>query len=295
MAFYNLFVGNEAYISVKNNQLKLKNTEKEESFPIEDINSILVENLQSYISVYTLSKLAENKVVVYICDEKHLPVAQLLPFYSHFSQSKIFKSQTDLAPPLRKNLWKEIVRHKIENQNRCLKLSGKDEILTPYLKKIKSDDASNMEAVSAGVYFKELFGEKFARRQENSINSALNYGYAILRGVVARSIVCHGLLPFVGIKHSNTFNNFNLADDLVEVFRPFVDLLVSENYDLKFNTEYKMLLFDLLNADCEIGGAKYALSYAVEIFVQSFSQSLFEKKNILKFPVLQEIKRHQYE
>lgn len=295
MAFYNLFVGSEAHISVKNNQLKLKNIEKEEIYPVEDINSIIIENLQSSITTFTLSKLAQSKVVVYLCDEKHLPCAYLLPYYSHFSQSKIFQTQIDLPAPLRKNLWKETVKHKIQNQNICLKLCDKKEKLSSYINKIKSDDATNMEAVSASVYFKELFGDKFTRAQDNSINSALNYGYAILRGAVARNIVSHGLLPFLGLKHSNTFNNYNLADDLMEVFRPFVDLCVYENYDLKFNKDYKMILFDILNADCEIDGAKYSLSYAVELFIQSFSLSLSEKKDVLKFPKLLKLKRHEYE
>ena len=295
MAFYNLFVANDAHISVKNNQLKLKNKEKEETYPIEDINSIVLENLQTNITTYTLSKLAQSKVVVYFCDEKHLPCAYLLPYYSHFSQSKTFETQINLPVPLRKNLWKEIVRHKIQNQNICLKLCGKKEMLTPYLKKLKSDDASNMEAVSASVYFKELFGDKFTREQDNSINSALNYGYAIIRGAVARSIVGHGLLPFIGLKHSNTFNNYNLADDLMEVFRPYVDLCVFENYDLKFNLDYKAMLYNLLNCDCEIGGAKYTLSYAIELFVQAFSLSLREKEMLLKFPTLSKLKRHEYE
>lgn len=294
MAFYNLFVANDAHISVKNNQLKLKNKEKEETYPIEDINSIVLENLQTNITSYTLSKLAQSKVVVYFCDEKHLPCAYLLPYYSHFSQSKTFETQINLPVPSRKNLWKEIVRHKIQNQNICLKLCGKKEMLTPYLKKLKSDDATNMEAVSASVYFRELFGDKFTREQDNSINSALNYGYAIIRGAVARSIVGHGLLPFVGLKHSNTFNNYNLADDLMEVFRPYVDLCVFENYDLKFNLDYKAMLYNILNADCEMGGAKYTLSYAIELFVQAFSLSLREKEMLLKFPTLSKLKRHEY-
>lgn len=295
MAIYNIFVGSEAHISIKNNQLRLKNLEKEEDYPIEDINSVMIENLQSNITAYTLSKLAENKVIVYFCDEKHLPCAYLLPYYSHYSQSKVFKTQTELPLPLRKNLWREIVRCKIQNQNLCLKLCNKEETLLPYLKKIKSDDATNMEAVAASVYFKTLFGSKFTREQEGNINSALNYGYAIIRGVVARNLVSHGFLPFLGLKHSNTFNNYNLADDLMEVFRPIVDLCVYENYDLKFNRDYKLLLFDLLNCECKVDNSKYALSYAIEMFVQSFSFSLSEKRNALKLPTLLQLKRHEYE
>lgn len=294
MAFINILVGNQAKISVKNKQLLLSNEQNCDSFPLEDINCIILENLQTCVSTYSLSKLAEKGVVVFICDEKHLPNASLLPFNSHFNQLKVYKLQSSLSAPLRKQLWQNIVMHKIENQNECLKLCQKEEVLKDLIKKVRSDDATNIEAISASKYFRKLFYTSFTREQDNNINSALNYGYAILRSVIARNIVCHGLVPFLGLKHCNEFNNYNLADDLIEVFRPFVDLFVFENFDLKFDKEYKMQLFNLLNKNCLIGNAKYTLSYAMEIFVQSFVDSLQSESDKLKFPKLIELENHEF-
>lgn len=295
MAFLNLFVGSECKIRIKNGQLVLKNDVKQEDFPVEDINAVIIENLQTNVSLYTLSFLAKNNVAVFVCDEQHLPCGYFLPFNSHYNQTKMFKIQTDLPQPLKKQLWQEIVRHKIANQNACLLLCRRRGVLEDLIKQVKSHDNTNVEAVAANKYFKMLFDAKFSREKECDINSALNYGYSILRGVIARNIVAHGLLPFLGLKHSNVFNNFNLADDLIEVFRPFVDLFVYQNSEMPFDTNYKMKLLNLLNYDCKIANGNYTISYAIEIFVQSFVETMKVKENKLKFPELVELKMHSYE
>lgn len=295
MAFLNLFVGSKAYISIRNKQLFLKNDMKQSDFPVEDINSIIFENLQSNVSLYTLSFLAKNNVAVFVCDEQHLPCAYLLPFNSHYNQTKMFKIQTDLPVPLKKQLWQEIVKHKIENQNKCLILCKKESALETLIKKVKSYDSTNIEAVAANKYFKILFDPKFSRDKECDLNSALNYGYSILRGNIARNLVAHGLLPFLALKHCNVFNNFNLADDLIEPFRPFVDMFVYQNTEMPFDTNYKTRLLNLLNCDCKVAGGLYTLSYAIELFVQSYVETLKTKENKMKFPELVELKMHEYE
>ncbi len=295
MAFYNIFVGSNSHVSIKNGQLMLKNELKQSDFPVEDINAIVFENLQTNISLYTLSLLAKNNVAVFICDEHHLPCAYFLPFNTHYSQTKMFKIQTELSVPLKKQLWQDIVKHKIENQNKCLILCNKAAMLEELIDKVKSNDNTNIEAVAANKYFKLLFESNFTRNLDCDINYALNYGYSILRGIIARNLVAHGLLPFLGLKHCNTFNNFNLADDLIEVFRPFVDLFVYQNTEMPFDTYYKTRIFNLLNCDCVIANGKYTLAYAIEIFIQSFVDSLKEKQNKLKFPQLIELKMHEYE
>ena len=125
MAFLNLFIGSKCHINIKNRQLFLKNDIKQQDFPVEDINSIVIENLQSNVSLYTLSFLAKNNVAVFICDDQHLPCAYLLPFNSHYNQTKMFTIQNSLPVPLKKQLWQDIVKHKIENQNKCLILCRK--------------------------------------------------------------------------------------------------------------------------------------------------------------------------
>lgn len=294
MAYINIFVSNDASVTVKNNQLVLLNKDNSDSFPLEDINSVMVESLRTSISTYTLYKLAENGVVCFFCDEKHIPNSYFMSFNNHFNQLKIYKLQNGISTPFQKQLWKNIVIHKIQNQNICLQLCGKNEILKDLPKNVKSDDSSNMEAVAASKYFKELFSKEFSRNQDNDINSALNYGYTILRGVIVRNIVVHGLVPFLGLKHCSELNNFNLADDLMEVFRPFVDLYVYNNCDVSFGTEYKLCLYGLLNKNCVINNAKYTLSYAMEMYVQSFVDSLESGMDKLKFPTLCEIEDHEF-
>lgn len=294
MAYINLFVGSEATINIKNRQVIVKNELNQESFPLDDLDSIVIENRRSAISTYTLSELALHNVVVFFCDEKHIPCASLLPYNIFYSQLKNYKLQSEISVPLRKQLWQEIVKHKIENQNECLRLCGKNEVIRDLIKNVKSDDSTNMEAVAASKYFKELFGENFTREQENTINAALNYGYAIFRGVLARSIVAHGLLPFLGVNHHSILNNYNLADDLIEVFRPVVDLYVFQNYDCAFDVNYRKGLYGLLNCDCDICGARYTMSYAMELYVQSFVDSLENGEDLLKYPKMMELKGHEY-
>lgn len=294
MSFINIHVASQAHMSVKNNQLVLSKEGEQIDYPLEDVSSVMIENLQTSISTYTLSKLAQNNVVTYICDEKHMPCACVLPFNSHYATQKVYRLQTSVSAPLKKQLWKDIVYHKILNQNQCLKLCGKGGGLEDLLGKIKSGDNTNIEAVAANRYFKILFGKNFTREQENNTNAALNYGYAIIRGAVARCVVSHGLLAVLGLKHSNTFNNYNLADDLMEVFRPFVDLCVYQNMDLKFDKNFKAELYRLLTANCDVQGAKYTLAYAVEIFVQSLVDSFEKGENKLKFPNLIAIEGHVF-
>ena len=295
MGFINLIVQNEAKVTVDKNRIVLENDINKESFPLEDVNSILFENLRTNISTYTISRFAEYGIIVYFCNDKHLPNAYLLPFNSHYNQLKIYNIQANVKLPFKKQLWKSIVERKIQNQDRCLQLCGKSSVLLDYSKNVLSHDKTNMEAVAASKYFRTLFDKNFSRETDNNINSALNYGYAILRGCVARSIVSHGLVPFLALKHHNQFNTFNLADDLLEVFRPFVDLLVYQNRDLKFSTEFKRLIGQLLSYDCKVGRSYYSLSYAIELYVQSYVDSISSGENKLKFPEIIELRLHEYE
>lgn len=295
MGFINLMIESEAHACIKNNQLFLKNIDKQESFPLEDLNSILLESLQTNISTYTLSKLADNGVIVYICDDKHLPNGYLLPFHSHYNQLKMYQAQTSVSAPFQKQLWKAIVQAKIRNQSTCLELIGKESHLNELIEKVQSDDRTNVEAIAASKYFKIYLDGQFSRQADTNVNTALNYGYAIIRGIVARNIVSHGLLPFLGLKHANQYNNFNLADDLIEVFRPFVDLCVYKNRDLVFGRVFKHILCQLPNCDCMIAGKRQTISYAIEIYIQSFAKSLTEKVNYLQFPYLIPLALHQYE
>lgn len=299
MAFINIFVETDSNISVKNNQLVLS-AQNSENFPLSDINSVLIDNQKINISVYTLSKLIENNIAVYICNEKHMPVGYILS-NSYYSNIKMYQMQTKAKKPLLKQIWKKIIEIKIKNQSEVLKIVGKNyQYLDDLTQNLLSGDKNNQEAVAANYYFKELFGADFKRRDENQIaNSCLNYGYAIIRGIIARTVTAHGLLPFLGIEHKSFLNNFNLVDDLIEVFRPIVDLFVYENIDFKeekLTPQIKHSLFNLQNYDVIINNNRMTIYHSIELYVNTYISAIEKNDiNLIKFPTIIPLKVHNYE
>ena len=218
MAYINVFVSKDAKIYVKNNQLCLESEENKVDFPLEDVNSVMIENLNTVITTYTLSALAERGIVCFVCGQNHLPNGVFLPAYSHYQTLLQYNNQVNLSKPLQKQIWKRIIENKIKNQDRVLALKGESGVLKSLYETVLSGDSSNNEAKASLIYFKLLFGDDFTRRDEtNGINAFLNYGYSIVRSFIARSIVSHGFMPFLGVCHCNQFNQFNLADDLFPI------------------------------------------------------------------------------
>ena len=297
MGYINIYVSNDAYLYVKNSQLFLENKENKADYPLEDINSIMIENLNTTISTYTLSKCSEFGILVFVCNQNHLPCGVVLPFCEHYQTLSVYNAQVSLSKPLQKQLWQTIIKNKIENQNEVLNIFGKFDKLKNLKNEVLSGDSGNVEAKASLIYFKELFGKSFKRRDENFINSCLNYGYSIVRGFIARSIVVHGLLPFIALFHSNQYNAFNLADDIIEIFRPMVDLFVKaklEKFD-ELTPKVKALLFGIINYDVLIDGQKQTLSNAIEMVVESYVKSLKESKNNLKQVYICGLNEHKYE
>ena len=297
MGYINIFVSKDAHINIKDKWVVLKNTQKSSEYPLEDINSVMIENLASTISTYTLSKFAEHNILVFICNNSHLPSGILLPFSSYYRPLSIYKSQVGVSKPLQKQLWQQIIKNKISNQNEVLnRLGGSDE-LKKYFDSVLSGDSKNSEAVASQVYFKKLFGKNFTRDNDEIINALLNYGYSIIRGFVARSITVHGFVPFLGLFHKNEFNAFNLADDLMEVFRPLVDLFVKTNLSQinKFSSVEKGLIYNIINIDVEIDRQKHSISNAIDMFVESLAKSLKDKKVELKEIKIIGLDSHRYE
>ena len=242
--------------------------------------------------------MANYGILTYICDEKHLPSGVLLPFYNHYQTLTVYNLQISMPKPLQKNLWQSIIKNKILNQNQVLNISGYKDKLKLLANNVLSGDSSNNEAKASAIYFKDLYGKNFTRKNDSLItNAMLNYGYAIIRGCVARSVVIHGLLPFLGIFHHNQFNQFNLADDLMEIFRPMVDLYVkTELKDCKeLSAQVKFSLCDLINYDILIDDKKQTLNNTIDMFVESFAKSITTQKNCLKTVSILGLSRHQYE
>lgn len=301
MGYINLLVGSDANINIKHNQLFLRNlvTGDEIDYPIEDINAIVIESLRSNITTSVLNTLSENNIATYFCNESHLPSAYLLKFNGFYKNLTIYNIQIETPKPLQKRLWQSIIRAKITNQSKALDYCGISNDLSSFCKDVMSGDISNIESVVALKYFKMIFGMKFNRKQENIINSALNYGYSIVRGAIARSVVAHGLLPFLGIHHNNQLNGFNLVDDLIEPFRPMVDLFVYKNFleveEDGLSPTMKKDLLGLLNANVKIKDKIYSLSNAIDLFVSSYIKCLTTKTNRLEVPEIMEFEIHKYE
>ena len=228
-----LYFGNPSYLSLQRNQLCIQRKETRDisecTRPIEDIGVLILDHPQITITHGAIRALQENKAVVVSCNEQHLPNSILLPLVGHSEQSKRYRIQLDASEPLKKRLWQQTIQAKIQNQNRVLEYLGQDTKRLAVLEnRIKSGDPENREGQAAAYYW-SCFLEDFIRdRFGPEPNGLLNYGYAILRSMVARALISTGLHLSLGIHHKNKYNPLCLADDIMEPFRPFVDILVHE-------------------------------------------------------------------
>lgn len=245
-----LFFSNPAYLSMEHAQLvvrlKANNHESKDAsqeevvrtIPIEDIGMMVLENRQITITSGLISALVDNNTAVVTCDTRCMPTGLLLPLSGNSIQNERFRAQLDASQPLRKQLWQQTISMKIANQGKVLKMNTEVECgcMEAWSKDVRSGDPMNLEARAAAYYWKNIFSTipEFTRDREGDYpNNMLNYGYAILRAIVARSLVGSGLLPTLGIHHQNRYNAYCLADDIMEPYRPFIDQLV-----LKLMKEY---------------------------------------------------------
>ena len=281
-----LYFGNPVYLSLKNAQLVIKlpevvrNDTLPESFkrnsevtkPIEDIGVVVLDHKQITITSGVLEALLENNCAIITCDSRSMPVGLMLPLCGNTTQNERFRDQLDASLPLVKQLWQQTIKAKIENQaavlqecsgaeTRCMKVWADD---------VKSGDSNNLEARAAAYYWKNLFPIKDFTRDREGIppNNLLNYGYAVLRAIVARGLVVSGLLPTLGIHHHNRYNAYCLADDIMEPYRPYVDRLVyniiNQGVDYTDLTkELKAHLLIIPTLETNIAGKRSPLMVAV--------------------------------
>lgn len=299
MGYRNIYLQNPAKLSVKNQQLIIQ-TDKIHSIPLEDINCVVIDNLQISLTGYLINKFSENAITVYVSNENHLPSTTLLPVNSHCRHLQMLKTQIAMTEPERKQLWKGIVYKKIENQAGVLQITGRDswKSVDALKKKIKSGDSQNMEAVAAAMYFKILYGADFTRTSDSVANAFLNYGYTILRSTIAKNLVAYGFEPSLGIFHHSTLNKFNLADDIIEPYRPIVDLYVANNvkeFITRLDVQHKGELVNLLAMDVIIDEKRYSVSSAIEKTVQSLSTCVKAKTNCLLLPTIIPLEIHKYD
>ena len=248
--------------------------ESERTIPIEDIGVVVLDNRRITITSSVLEALLENNAAVITCDQRSMPVGLLLPLCGNTTQNERFRDQLDASVPLKKQLWQQTVRQKIQNQAYVLaQVTGKEEKgMNVWADNVRSGDPDNIEARVAAYYWRYLFPDipTFVRGREGEPpNNLLNYGYAILRAVIARALVGSGLLPTLGIHHHNRYNAYCLADDIMEPYRPYVDQLVIEiirkvdNYAL-LTKEIKMELLGIPMLDVVIAGKRSPLMIAAQ-------------------------------
>lgn len=223
-------ISEAAYLHLKDRQLLIdKKGSTVGRIPIEDIGAVILENPAIVLTQQVVIACQQNNVALVFCDERHLPYSTLLPISdANTLHTKILQRQIELSLPSKKRLWGQIVRHKISNQAETLKNLGLTHAPIERLaSQVKSGDPDNLEAQAAQKYWPLLFGKDFRRDTDrDGINSLLNYGYAIIRALIARAIVGSGLHPALGLFHGNQYNGLCLADDLMEPFRPWVDWTV---------------------------------------------------------------------
>ena len=251
--------------------IELKNEERTTAtVPIEDLGMVVVEHPQITFTMGVMDALMANKVALITCDKNYLPNGMLMPFEANSEQNKRMRTQLDASTPLKKQLWQQTIKQKIQNQANVLdKLGLNATRLHTLVNKVQSGDSGNLEAQAAAYYWDTLYGNNFTRgRSLESPNAQLNYGYAILRSMVARALVASGMLPTIGIFHANKYNAFCLADDIMEPFRPFVDWVVMhlegiQDLDIGLTREQKIELLKLPQLDVVVNDAKSPMFHAI--------------------------------
>lgn len=281
-----LYFGNPAYLSLKNNQLVIKLPEVEHNAslpdryksqsvitkPIEDIGLVILDNKQITITTGVLDALLENNSSVITCDSKSMPVGLLLPLSGNTVQNERFRDQLSATLPLKKQLWQQTIKAKITNQATVLLncLGEESKCMQVWADEVRSGDSDNLEARAAAYYWKNLFSHipEFTRNREGIYpNNLLNFGYAILRAIMARTLVSSGLLPTLGIHHHNRYNAYCLADDIMEPYRPYVDELVfrlvqKHKGEMELTKELKGVLLTIPTLEVMINGKRSPLMIA---------------------------------
>ncbi len=293
-----IVVSNPAFLKKQDEQLIIKReNDQEDSVPIEDIGVLLLDNRQITITQACLSAILANNGIIINCDHTHHPDGILLPVAGNTVHAEILRAQLESSLPLRKQLWQQTIKAKILAQAFVLHSCGSNPEPLEYLaSKVRSGDPENIEGRAAAHYWKNLFppstigGLKFTReRFGNPPNNLLNYGYSVMRASMARAVVSAGLHPAVGIHHKNRYNAFSLADDLMEPYRPFVDIAVheivvsGEPYD-DLNPDLKRRLLLIFNDDVFMEGERRPLQLALMRTATSLTQTFQHETDSISYP-----------
>lgn len=298
MAWRTVLIQNAARISLYKGQCQLQKGNECFTFPLEDIIAFILESPEIILSNALLTACQQASIVIITCDDKHMPCGIMHPFHPHSRQSRIGHLQLGWSEPLRKRIWQKLVQQKILNQAYALELKNiQSQRLHTLATQVQSGDPRNIEAQAARYYWQHYFDTDFTRKNDNIINSALNYGYAVIRAIVARSQVAYGLLPAFGVHHCNELNAFNLTDDVMEVLRPFVDIRVSRlmqqgiinSEDTGLSKQARAELASIGGDICQMENGKHTLAHAADLMAQRLIQAIDAKSvALLTLPQLPE-------
>lgn len=286
MAWRVIAIENPARLSVKDNKLIIRQ-DNEVAIPLEDIDSLIIDNREITLTANIISALSHFGVNTIVCDEKHLPATMLLPHAQASRGVKNTRKQLGMGEALRKQLWRKNIIQKIKNQATVLYKNNFDieaRSLDKLATTVRSGDVGNNESIAARIYFDRLLGDA-TRRKPMWHNSALNYGYAIVRSALARDIAARGLITEIGINHHSELNQYNLVDDLIETFRPLVDnyiiasvapLHVGDEYDPSLSKNDRHKIIDIMNQYGIIIDKRYTIKHLTHIVVDSFINAISE-------------------
>ena len=270
MGWRTIVVNKNCKLSYKNDYLIIRN-EDLKMIHLSKINTIIIENGMASITSYLINELSNKKIKLIICDEKHNPSCEMMPYYGAFNTSKKVMNQSKWKKDKKDKVWQYLIKYKIHNQAMLLKkleIAGYEKILR-YEEQVEIADKTNREGHAAKVYFNLLYGMDFYRNDIDNTNIALDYGYTILLSIMNREVVSKGYITQIGINHKNEFNQFNLSCDLMEIYRPLIDEIVYLNREFVFDKEYKHKLINVCNREVYIQGKKQYLSNAIPIFINT--------------------------
>lgn len=273
-----VIIYNGERLSVKDDWLIVTfEDETTKQIPIEDLYCIVIDNKNLTLTVPVLSTIAQHKVHLILTDERHLPVSEMYPLNTNYHCYRILKKQLAMSDDLKGEIWQKIASKKIENQATCLENQWVESDIVLRMRELASEvvthDEGNREGIAAKLFFRNTFGASFIRFADDDINTFLNYGYAIMRSGVAKSLVAHGFNCVMGIHHISETNEFNLADDFMEPLRPVIDNWIANNMDCLsegLSKHVKNELVCLLNSEILVDGKVMKVRYAIDTMVKSF-------------------------
>ncbi len=282
MSFRTVVVSTMSKCTYRDDYLVVRQMDRSVKIHLSEIDVVIFESASVLISSYLLAELAKAKKLVIFCDQKHLPISMMLPYYGACNMRSRCEEQMGWSKPSQKKLWKRVVQHKIQRQSEVLSTRNLSEAenLGTWSKEVASGDTTNREGCSAALYFPALFGEGFTRSEDSTTNAALNFGYQVLLGYVSREIASRGYLTQLGIHHCSQYNHFNLASDLMEPFRPLIDDYVEAYPPEVLDLDYKVKLLQIFNQKVHYLDGNYKVSSVIDMYVEDCFRVLNKKMSV---------------